>query len=70
MSALTFFNWAITSTEGWSFLEADGVALVRVSVVVGSEGWPVVGGWLAGGSWPAGGVGSRWLGMAVATTGR
>ena len=47
------------STEGWSFLEVEGVDLVGVSAVVRSEGWPVGRGWLAGG------VGSGLLGLAA-----
>ena len=43
MLALTFFSWAVMSAKGWSLLEVDGVALVGVSVVVGSGGWPIVG---------------------------
>ena len=70
MSALTFFSWVVISAEGWSFLEVEGVALVVDSAVVGPEGCPVVVGRLAGGSWPAGGVGSRWLGLAVAAIGQ
>ena len=64
MSALTFFSWAVMSTEGWSCLVVEVVALVAGSVEVGSGDWST-GGWLTGGDGPAGG----WLTGGVASGG-
>ena len=69
MSALTFFSCATISTEGWSFLVVEGVALAGVSAVVGPNSWPTVGGWLAGEGWLVGGVGSGRLGLAAGVVG-
>ena len=62
MSALTFFSWAVISTEGWSFLVVEGVALEEGPAEVELDG-RFAGGWLAGG------VGSRWLSLTTRAVG-